>query len=342
MSDQTVSPPIIALFPVTYSTLSTSALLTDVLARYDIGDPAECRFFSRGVNDTYEVRTAGGAGFFLRVYRAGYRSFDEVGYEVDALNHLHRNGAAVARPVACRDDRFIQILSAPEGARYAVLFTLAPGWKPSYDKDPESKAFSYGRAVARLHLAARDFAGRHVRFRIDLDHLLGTPLQTIEPFLAHRGEDWAYVLRFAGELRSRIEALPASELEQGLCHGDLQGYHHHIAADGTATFFDFDFCGFGYRAYDLAVFRWCARLSNKENVWWEPYLRGYQEERRLNDIDVRAIPLFVGARYIWHMGLHTANHRDWGCGWLDDDYFDKAIQNLRAVASDYMQGFEQK
>ena len=44
-------------------------------------------------------------------------------------------------------------------------------------------------------------------------------------------------------------------------HGDLQGYHANVGPDGMLTFFDFDCGGYGYRAYDLAVFVWCCRLA---------------------------------------------------------------------------------
>ena len=48
-----------SLFPVTHSVLSTAALMTDVLPDYDIGDPVECTFLGRGLNDTYLVKTTG-------------------------------------------------------------------------------------------------------------------------------------------------------------------------------------------------------------------------------------------------------------------------------------------
>jgi Ser/Thr protein kinase RdoA (MazF antagonist) len=192
-----------------------------------------------------------------------------------------------------------------------VLFTAVVGKEPSYDSDPESMAFKCGQAVARIHNAVQDFTSQHVRFSIDLDHLIDTSLRNIEPVLSYRTDDWAYVQQFAETVRQRILGLPSSALEQGVCHGDLQGFHAHIAKDGTVTFFDFDFCGFGYRTYDLAIFRWCATLKEQENVWWEPYLQGYREERHANGLDVQAIPLFVCARHIWHMGLHTGNASDW-------------------------------
>lgn len=323
------------IFPVNYSILSAQALATDVLPGYGIGDIVECSFFSTGFNDTYRVKTAQGGVYYLRVYRLRWRSLSDICYELDVLNHLHGKGISVARPLPHQNGKLVCGLLAPEGRRYAALFAEASGPLISYDQEADKIAFQYGQAVARLHNAAQGFASPHPRFHIDLDHLIDTPLKHIEPFLSPRADDWRFLQEFAQAVRQRILALPANALEQGFCHGDLQGYHANVGADGTLTFFDFDCCGYGYRAYDLAVFRWCSRLKGQEQVWWEPYLNGYRETRPLNDVDVLAIPLFVCARYIWHMGVHTQNAYDWGCGWLNDEYFDQKLQYLRELEADY-------
>jgi Ser/Thr protein kinase RdoA (MazF antagonist) len=323
-------------FPVTYSTLSVQALVQDLLPDYGLGAIVNCRLYSVGVNDTYRIDTAANGAYFLRVYRAGLRSRSDIGYELDLLKHLHRHGVSVARPLPRRDGTYFCELVAPEGRRYTVLFIEAEGHEPSYDQDPEGMAHRYGRAVAGIHNALEDFSSPHARFGSDLDHLIDTPLRNIEPFLAHRPDDWAYLRHFAETVRRRIVGLPATALEQGACHGDLQGFHAHISPDGTLTFYDFDFCGFGYRAYDLAVFRWSARLSEQEQVWWPPYLRGYRERRPVNDLDIEAVPLFICARHIWHMGLHTGNAPDWGHGDLGDAYFDRRLGWLRALEADYL------
>ena len=91
-----------------------------------------------------------------------------------------------------------------------------------------------------------------------------------------------------------------------------------------------------YRAYDLAVFRWCARLKEQEHVWWPPYLRGYREKRAVNGLDVEAVPLFICARHVWHMGLHTGSVPDWGHGDLGDAYFDRRLGWLRELEADYL------
>ncbi len=168
-------------------------------------------------------------------------------------------------------------------------------------------------------------------------NLLVFILLLLAPFLA--SGDWAWDMgwqQFAETLRERIVALPASELEQGFCHGDLQGYHAHMAADGALTYFDFDCGGPGYRAYDLAVFLWCCRLQDAVSARWDPFLRGYRETHAIRGLDVRAIPLFVCARYLWHMGAHTQNAPDWGIDFLNAEYFDSHLKRLREAGADFL------
>jgi Ser/Thr protein kinase RdoA (MazF antagonist) len=321
-------------FPVIYATLSPLALANDVLPGFNIGDIAACRFFSGGFNDTYLVKTVQGSTYYLRAYRLPWRTLPDIQGELDVLNHLHHKGYPAARPLARTNGDYFHAICAPEGTRYVALFTEAPGLEISYEKEPETKAYNYGQAVARMHTALDDFSSPHQRFHKDLNHLIDKPLRNIEPFLEHRPDDWAYLQAFAAKVRQGILDIPANALEQG-CHGDLQGYHAKASPDGTLTFFDFDCGGFGYRAYDLAVFLWCCRLEEAVDARWKHYLRGYQDVRPINQLDLQAIPLFVCTRYIWHMGVHTQNAPDWGCGWLNDEYFDNRFKQLREVETDY-------
>ena len=58
---------------VSYSTLSPPAVVSRILCEYDLGEIVGCEFLTRGLNDTFHVRTRD-ASYALRVYRAGWRS----------------------------------------------------------------------------------------------------------------------------------------------------------------------------------------------------------------------------------------------------------------------------
>jgi Ser/Thr protein kinase RdoA (MazF antagonist) len=323
-------------FPAIASILSPEALIRDVLPGFRVGSVTECKFFSGGFNHTYRVKTVDGNTYYLRAYRIHWRTLTDIQAELDMLNHLQRKGFHAARPLAYKDGRYFCEVAAQEGRRFLALFTEAPGVEISYTQDAVRNAQYYGRSVAKMHNALDDFTNPCIRFHLDLAHFIDQPLHHIQPFLSHRPADWDYLQHFAETLRQRILSIPAEMLEQGFCHGDLQGYHANITPDGTLTFFDFDCGGFGYRAYDLAVFLWCCRLEDAVSARWAPFLESYRENRFIHERDAQAVPLFVCARYLWHMGVHTQNSPDWGIDFLNNKYFDDHLRRIRQAEEDYL------
>lgn len=327
--------PVTSFFPVTYSTLSVKALITEVLPNYDIELPTECRLLNRGLNDTFLVDTQG-AQYILRVYRTGWRALSEIYYELDALRHLNHAGISVSVPIARKDGDLVGAVMAPEGLRYLTLFTYAPEKEPTYEAEEENESYLYGKITAQIHAASDTFQSSHKRFALNFEHLLDNSLQSIQPLLSHRREDWRYLLALAEKLRLRVQELLRDGLETGFCHGDLHGGNAHLDQGKRLTFFDFDCCGMGWRAYDIAVFRWGARLRGKDKERWPAFLRGYCEERPLCDRDIQATPYFVAIRHFWLLGLHTGNGHDWGVAWINDGYFDSALKFFREWETEFL------
>jgi Ser/Thr protein kinase RdoA (MazF antagonist) len=323
-------------FPVVESILSPDSLEKDILPDFEIGNVITCLFFSYGFNHTYIVKTDDGNTYYARIYRSQWRTLDDIRCELDMLMYLERKQFAALRLCPRKNGGYFYEIEAPEGRRYLVLFFEAPGFGLSYKKEPRFVAKKYGQAVAQLHNALDGFSSTYARFSIDLNHLIDQPLHYIEPFLSHRTNDWAYLKLFASIVRQQILNLPVEQLEQGFCHGDTQGYHVNLSENGTMTFFDFDCGGFGYRAYDLAVFLWFAQIEKQEYLRWTPFLRGYQEIRQISTLDMTAIPLFLSARYIWHMGIRAQNSPAWGSDHLDNAYFDEQIELLHSLERKYL------
>ncbi len=324
------------IFPISSSHLSPEAIASEVLPQYGLGTHAKCEYYSGGFNHTYRVTAEDGTVYFLRAYRKNWRTLADIQYELDVLNHLHKKNFPAAHPLPTRNGAYYYPVNAPEGTRFIALFTLAPGPEISYKNNPGLVAMSYGHAVADMHDALQDFHSSHPRFQLDLDFFTKQPLQYIEPFLRDRPEDWRFVKEFAAKLYQRLSKLPVDDLELGFCHGDLQGYHANVSADGTLTFFDFDCGGYGFRAYDLAVFLWCCRLEDAVSVRWESFINAYCERRAINKLDIQAVPLFVCARYLWHIGVHAQNSPDWGIDFLNKDYFKDHLERLRKAEEDYL------
>lgn len=305
-----------ATVQITNSLIAPSVLLAEVAARYDLGDALDCRFWNPGVNDTYLVRTERG-GYILRVYRQGLRSAADIAYELEHLLLLEARGLAVAAPVCQRDGSPFWSLNAPEGRRCAALFAYVAGAEL---KHTAAETELYGATLAAIHTLTDGYTSRNARGALDGELLVTAPLRAIAPFLAHRPADWAFLERVAAAARARLAQLPRDTLDTGFCHGDPHGQNAHIAPDGTLRFFDFDCCGPGWRAYDLATFRWGP--VGRDDSAWAAFLAGYTLARPVSSADLEAVPLFVVLRHLWLWGLHASNADVWGCGWMNDAYWD--------------------
>lgn len=306
----------------------TAAFLSSVVAlNYDIGPLVDWTVLHRGTNDTYLLVTAQGR-YILRRYGRDWRSSAEISYEIDLLRHLERKGVPVAGPIARSAGGFLSRTPAPDGERYAVLFAYAPGAPPPWPPDPAYYR-PYGRAAAAIHAALDDFSTPHHRAPLDLAHLVGRPLRALLHALGSDRPEADELRRVAERVSAGVTATTAP-LDWGACHGDFNGANCH-ARDGTVTFFDFDLCGPGWRAYDLAVLRWAAAL-NRADAIWPAFLDGYQDGRRLADEEVATIPSFVAIRHLWWFGTHART----GIERQGEAYVEKGMRFLRRWEKDYL------
>lgn len=310
------------------------ALARQLLPEYGLRQIAAADYFSGGFNDTYRFRTQDGQVYYLRLYRQRWRSLSDIRYEIDLLLHLQAKGILAMQPVARLDGEFYSTLECAEGRRYALLSKELPGSEVSYEAAPAEMARRYAQAVAALHQALDDFTSPYQRVALDLEHLLDQPLRLTTPFLAHRPDDVQFLQQLVAFIRANLERLGLDRLAWGPCHGDLQGYHAKVAPDGSLAFYDFDCGGPGFRAYDLAVFRWVTRLQERESLAWPAYLESYLAKHPLAEVDLQALPYFTACRYTWHLGVHAENSYDWGVSFLNDEYYDTKLAQLRQLAQD--------
>ncbi|OGO35679.1 MAG: hypothetical protein A2147_04090 [Chloroflexi bacterium RBG_16_57_8] len=322
------------LLTITYSILSADALQAEVAQAYAINTPTTCQLLLPSMNDTYLLTTRDNR-YILRVYRARWRSPSEIAYELELLAHLADRGISVSAPIADRDGELIRPLLAPEGTRHLVLFTYAEGTYLPLTEGANS--WRIGQVAAAIHSASGDFVSRHPRFRLDLEYLIDRPLAAVRPFFAQRPDDWEYLEGFAGRVRARADAMVQAGLDWGVCHGDLGGGNIHAAEDQTLTVFDFDLCGPGWRAWDLAAVQRVATDQNQAGIW-DSFMKGYNENRRLAAADLAAVPLFGAIRRLWSLGLQASNVADWGILRVSDWILDSELAFFRKWETEYLDG----
>jgi Ser/Thr protein kinase RdoA (MazF antagonist) len=320
-------------FPVTHAILSAAGLIDRILSKYRLRAPIVCVLLRAGVNDTYLV-IAGGKRYYLRAYAHGWRSSDEVAAEISALGFLKRTTKFVSHALRARDGSYVTQVEAPEGTRCVALFTEAPGTAPDFHKLAVCRQL--GEVIARFH-AAMDRCSRDDR-RIDLNlrHLIDDPLQRARPYLQARPDVYEYLCTIGNRLKECIN-LPTRAPAYGFCHGDCHPGNVRQDARGNLRLFDFDSCGYGWRAYDAAVFRWSLlhysgfdkHRRRKAELRWRAFLDGYARVRPLTQEEICSTGAFVAIRQIWQTGSHIEYAKRTGIGFLMSPYLEQHIQFVR-------------
>jgi Ser/Thr protein kinase RdoA (MazF antagonist) len=311
---------------VLYSTISSVFIEHSVLSSYTLARPLTCKFFQRGLNDTYAISGATGK-FALRVYRASWRQLDAVAAEIAALRYLDASGVLVSRPVARSDGTDITAVDAIEGPRAAVLFEWAEGVEPQYT-DPAHAAL-YGAVAAHLHQAGEAVPISPARPSLDRVALLEEPIANLLCELGDRPVLAARLWDLADRTNERLIHAERM-LGWGFCHGDLHGGNARVLNDNL-TLFDFDCCAHGWQVYDLATYRWAARLRHAEETAWPPFREAYLRARPSAGAWMGWVPLFMILRHLWLMGLHIGNAEEMGRSFATDEFFDNLLKFCEAL-----------
>lgn len=110
-----------AQVPAGHSLLDMESLLEVVARDYALSMPVRGTLLRAWTNDVYEV-VGGGQRYILKVYRASWRSPDDVVWEVALQEHLAQQTAITSPVIPRRDGRLSGTLHAPEGIRPFALF----------------------------------------------------------------------------------------------------------------------------------------------------------------------------------------------------------------------------
>lgn len=318
-------------FPVIYSTLAPSGLVKWVLPEYGLAEVERCDLWHRGMSDIYLVHTAK-RQFVLRVSHHHWRSQSDIQFELEFLRFLEEKQLPVSAPLVTLSGELAVEIQAPEGKRYAALFPYAPGKVPVGDFNVR-QSWALGAVVANIHTASQEFGCDHVRKSLDLEHLLDDSLGIILPFLGDRPLDWGFMQDVSKELKQALEQLPQEEPFWAVCWGDPHSGNVHFTSDNTFTLFDFDQCGYGWRAFEIGKFFQVALTVGIRREVREAFLAGYQSQIRISQQELAALQPLTQVAHIWMWAINLQTMCLYDCSRLDSFYFTNRLQHLKTLRS---------
>lgn len=275
--------------------------IKEVVDRHYKIDIIDCVLHKNGTHDVYKI-TGTDDEYYFKVYRHGFHIPKDIEAEIWLLNRLVELNAPVSVSLPKVTGAGYVEISAPEGMRYGVLYEKADGVVGDFG---EGHLYQHGSSLASIHLAADSIQGNSERFHLDLNYLLVKPFNLARPFLDQQLEKQLSSIIQA--VRNTVKSLEQTKPYYGLCHGDAGGFNCHITENKVVTHFDFDFCGYGWRSYDLAVFLWSRHMICKDpaiaDQHFQWFLNGYQSKRLLSTKELICLPYFVVCRAIWMVAL---------------------------------------
>ncbi len=285
----------INILPITHSVLDAGAVAEVLGQHWEFTKTPHAELLTRGMNDVYLIR-ADGVQYACRAWRAGWRSEDDIAYEMGLLKHLDEAGLLVAEPVEGKEGIFYVPVEAPEGRRYLGLFRWADG-SPYGDNPDVPTAKRFGAMFGVMHKLARNFAPK-VRRQVDyIGHLREDSLALLK-LAAHRPEDVDYYPKAVAAITAALAELPRDAETFGPGHGDIHLYNAFVTEDGTIRFLDFDNCGEDHYAQELMSFSWANDYVGIDNAVTQAFLEGYNSERPLTDQQSASIPLLYAAKQL--------------------------------------------
>ena len=295
--------------PIIKSFVSGAALSTLIAQRYGIRDP-QVRLIQATMRDVYHVLD-GNTSYIGVLYRHIPNAYNAITAEVALLNFLHENDWRVEPAIVDNNGNTLQLIDAPEGERYFVLYGYVKG-DPLGRQPSKKDAQAYGELLAAFHSTTANFPEQGARPVYDTHHLLARSFADLSENLF----DHLDLLKQLRAAQTRIEpalnSLDAYNYDYGVIHGDIIPSNVLINGRGHQTLIDYDLFGYGWRMYDVASFL-------NEAIYWQmgekveqAFIKGYQQVRPISNEDQRTISLLGAARIIYSMSVAAAHVNTWG------------------------------
>ncbi|MFK7774288.1 MAG: phosphotransferase [Saprospiraceae bacterium] len=289
-------------FPVTNAIIDPLPLGGFLKSHYSLGKNATCQLIKTWVNDTYLV-VDNSDQYIFRIYRLNWRTKKEIEEELKWIILLKEKNISVSFPILDQAKNYIQTIDAPEGKRFGALFSFAEGDK-NLNLSPELH-FKIGKMMAQIHQVSENLPLERTTYTSQV--LLFDSLKKIEKFLAPNSSEFDFLKNTQQQLSSFFAEKSIEKIRSGAVHLDLWADNLNIDDNDNITLFDFDFCGNGFLALDIAfhvtmLFIFEPDQEKMKEKLQEFYL-GYESVLVISEEERKAIPAFGTALLFFYLGF---------------------------------------
>jgi homoserine kinase type II len=259
--------------------------LAEFLGTYEIGELLSYKGIAEGVeNSNFLLHTTSGY-FILTLYEKRVAKGD-LPFFLGLMTHLASNGISCPQPLKTRGGETLSQLAG----RPAAIINFLEGIWPR--KPNAAHCAGVGQALAKMHLAGRDFAMTRA------NALSVSGWRPLFDVAAARADEVQHGLR--GFLGAELDYLEGgvwpNNLPQGVIHADLFPDNVFFLGERVSGIIDFTFACNDMLAYDVAIClnAWCFESDCSFNVTKaRAFLSGYGRERPLSDAEQKALPLLA-------------------------------------------------
>jgi len=322
------------------ATVSSSIIATTYISKllrqkFNWHNPVDCQLLKAGVNHTYVIKV-GEERYVFRIYSYAWRTVLEIKEELHLLNILKAENISISYPIAFGREEYLVKIPAPEGERFGVLFSYADGAK-LMSSEPKVH-FAIGVLMGQIHQITSTLTLKRVNYTPSV--LLDDSIARIAEFLPEGTEELAFLKEKKAQLHKAYAEMEQVDLRKGVVHLDIWFDNLNIGENGQITLFDFDFCGNGYLAMDVAYYLMQLFYLEKDTTAYaekaKQFISGYTSKAELTDSERAFLPAMGLSLYFFYLGVQCQRHEDWSNVFLNETYLKRYIV---AILKPYMDKF---
>lgn len=306
-----------------YSLISIESIKKILCSNFNFYDITYCELIQSSSSDIYKIINKGNI-YYFKVYFTNSKTYKDLEFEIEVMNKLKQLNISCFTIKSNKNSYVIELASF-EGLRYAILLSNIKGKELNYNL--KESAIIYGKYQALLHKNLDSLSMLEYK-EFNLIDTINKSTHQIVDFLSQKDKEKNFFIKLKEKVISNLKNISLDKFEFGICHNDLHGGNSSLDLYNSLRFYDFDFCSYNYRVYDLAVFYWSC-LNRKNEKQWNSFINSYKTIKNINLDELKYINNFIVIRDLIVISLYVDKTNRLGRSFFNDNFLYNRIDFLK-------------